>query len=119
MSFKVMTRTQTDSRAGRNVPARAWRLSLLAAAAGIAAAGLAFFWDGAPRALFAGAAAVLLITAFFCFGVTSLESHSGPAIDPDEPRTEPPVPQSQVTLVHNPREMPNNALQRTLEDSRR
>ena len=115
-----MTRTKrTDSGTGRNVPARAWRLSLLAAAAGTAAAGLAIIWDGAPRALLAGAAVVLLITAFFCFGVTSLESHSGPAFDPDEPRPEPPVPQSQVTLVHNPQAMPNNALQRTLEDSRR
>jgi hypothetical protein len=115
-----MTHTQrTESRTGRNVPARAWRLSFLAAAAGVVAAGVAIAWDGLPRTLFAGAAVVLLITAFFCFGVTSLESHSGPAFDPDEPRAEPPVPQSQVTLVHNPQETPNNALQRTLEDSRR
>jgi hypothetical protein len=109
----------TPSRTDREVPARAWRLSMLAAFAGIAAAGLAVIVDGTSRAVFASAAIILLITAFFCVGVTSLESHSGPPFDPDEPPAEPPVPQSQVTLIHDPKEAPNKAFQRTLEESRR
>jgi hypothetical protein len=108
-----------NSRTGSKVPARAWRLSLLAAIAGISAAGVAIILDGTPRAVLAGAAIVLVATAFFCLGTTSLHAHSGPPFDPDEPREEPPVPQSQVTLVHDPKEKPNKAFQRTLEDSRR
>lgn len=110
---------EANPRTGHKVPARAWRLSLLVAIAGITAAGVAIILDGTPRTVFAGAAIILLATAFFCFGATSLEAHSGPPFDPDEPFEEPPVPQSQVTLLHDSEERPNNALQRTLEDSRR
>jgi len=107
------------SRSNRKVPARAWRLSVLATIAGIGAGALAVILEGTPCALFAGAAIVLLVTAFFCIGVTALESQSGPPVDPDEPPTEPPVPQSEVTSVYDPKETPNKAFQRTLEDSRR
>jgi uncharacterized RDD family membrane protein YckC len=77
---------------------------LLAAIAGITAAGVAIILDGAPSAALAGAAIILIATAFFCLGTTSVEAHSGPPFDPDEPREEPPVPQSQVTLVHDPKD---------------
>jgi hypothetical protein len=102
----------SESRGARKVPTRAWRLALLAALAGIAAGTLALILQGAPRAVFGAAAVVLLVTAFFCVGVTSLESHSGPPFDPDEPPAEPPVPQSQVTLIYDPKETPNNSLER-------
>jgi hypothetical protein len=110
---------ETNSRTGCKVPARAWRLSLLAAIAGITAAGVATVLDGTTRAVLAGAAIILLATAFFCLGATSLEAHSGPPFDPDEPSEEPPAPQSQVTLVYDPKEKPNKASQRTLDNSRR
>lgn len=98
----------TVSRTNRKVPARAWRLSLLATLIGGAAAGLAAMFEGTPRAIFAGAAIVFLIAAFFCVGVTSLESQRGPPFDPDAPPAEPPVPQSQVTLVYDPSKAPND-----------
>ena len=66
-------------------------------------------FEGTPRATFAGTAIVFLVAAFFCVGATSLESHSGPAFDPDEPPAEPPVPQSQVTLVYDPKKAPDNS----------
>jgi hypothetical protein len=96
----------------RKAPARAWLLTLLATLAAIAAGIVAVMLDGTTRAAFAGAAMVFSITAFFCAGFTSLEATSDPPFDPDEPPPIPPVPQSQVTLVYDPRERPNNSLER-------
>lgn len=98
------TRTRVVSRTHRETPVRVWLLSLLAALTGFAAAGLSVILDGTPRAVFASAAVVLLVTALFCVVVTFFESHSAPPFDPDEPLEEPPVPHSQVTLVHDPKE---------------
>lgn len=103
---------ESDQAVTRKVPTRAWLLTLLAALAGIIAGIVAAMLEGTPRAAFAGAAIVFFFTAFFCAGVTSLESSSGPPFDPDEPPPIPPVPKSQVTLVYNPTEMPNNSLER-------
>jgi hypothetical protein len=100
------------SRTNSQAPTRAWQLSLLATFAGLAAVGLAVICDGPPRAAFDSVAIVLLVTAFFCDGFTSLESHNGPPFDPDELPVEPPVPQSQVTLIYDPIEAPNNILER-------
>ena len=74
----------------------------MAALAVIACGLIARILDGALGAAFGGAAIVLLITAFFCVGVTSQELSSGPPFDPDEPPPIPPVPQSQVALVYDP-----------------
>jgi hypothetical protein len=87
-------------------------MALLVAFLAIAAATLAFILRGTPRVVLGAAAIVLMITAFFCVGVTSLEAHSGPLFDPDEPPAEPPVPQSQVTLIYDPKATPNNSLER-------
>lgn len=88
----------------RKVPARAWGLSMLATFVGIAAGGLALLLEAMPRAVFAAAAVVFLLTAFVCFGITSLESRGDPPFDPDAPAGEPPVPQSQVTLIYDPKD---------------
>jgi hypothetical protein len=100
---------ESDPPITRKVPVRAWILTLSAALAGIAAGIVAVVLEGTLRAAFAGAAIVFISTAFFCAGVTSLESSSGPGFDLDEPPPIPPVPQSQVTLVYNPREAPDNS----------
>lgn len=100
------------SRTNRKVPARAWRLSLLAALAGIAAGGLAILLAGTPRAAFASAAVVFLVTAFVSVGITALESHGHPPFDPDEPRAEPPVARSRVTLIYDPKAPPKSSPER-------
>lgn len=93
-------------------PARSWLLTLLAVLAGAAAGVVAVMLDGTASSAFAGAAIVFFVTAFFCAGITSLESHSGPAFELDEPPPTPPVPQSQVTLIYDPKGTPNNSLER-------
>jgi hypothetical protein len=103
---------KSNPRVTRSVPRRAWLLASVAALAGIACGPIALILDGALGAAFGGAAIALLITAFFCVGVTSQELSSGPPFDPDEPPPIPPVPQSQVALIYDPGETPNNSLER-------
>jgi hypothetical protein len=109
----------SESRTVRQVPARAWSLAVFAAVVGIVSGILAMFLSGMPRAVLAAAAFVFLLTAFLCIGFNSIESRSGPPFDPDEPPAEPPVPQTQVTLVYDPKEAPNNCLERDAAKPRR
>ena len=96
-------------------PRRAWPLTLVTVVAALASGAIAMLIDGTPRAAFGGASIVFLIAAFFCAGITSLESHDDPPFDPDEPAPTPPVPQSPITLVYDPGEMPKPPLERDLE----
>jgi hypothetical protein len=88
---------------------RAWVLTLLAAVAGIASGIVAIVLDGAPRASFAAASIVCLATMAYCAATVWLETSHNPPIDLEAPLPEPPVPQSQVTLVYDPSKPPNNS----------
>jgi hypothetical protein len=89
-------------------PRRAWALTLAAATGGTACLVVAIFAHGDARIAWIAVSAVLLITAAYCAVGTSLETHGTRPLDPDEPPPVTPLPQSPVTLIHNPDVPPNN-----------
>jgi hypothetical protein len=90
---------------------RARLLTLLATMAGMASCIVAIALDATPRAAFAAASIVCLATAAFCATTAWLEASVSPPIDLESPTAEPPVPQSQVALIYDAGEPPNNSLE--------
>ena|SRR5688572_20274208 len=93
-------------------------LTFLAAAASIVCGAIAIVGEGSWRLAFGAAAIVLAATAAFCASAAWFDSFGAPDVDFEAPPPEPAVPQSEVTLIHDPGVPPNNALQATRDDAR-
>jgi hypothetical protein len=96
--------TRAATRAAGNASSRrAWLLTALAAVAGIVFAIAAIAFEGAPWAPLVAASLVCLVTAVYCLATVLLETSDDPPIDLEAPPPEPPVPQSPVALIYDPR----------------
>ena len=87
---------------------RAWLLTLFAALDGVACVAVTIFAHGDARVAWGAASVVLLTTAAYCALATLAETRDPPPLDIEAPPPATPLPQSPVTLVHNPDVPPNN-----------
>lgn len=81
---------------------RGWLLTLIAALVGVVLGVMAIILDGALRGSFGVASIVFLVTAGYCGMSVAWDALDDPPIDFEAPSPEPPVPQSQITLVYDP-----------------
>jgi hypothetical protein len=100
---------------GRGRRDRGWRFVLIALSAAGVFALAALLLDKEPRAVFFGLSIVSVAVAAYCVSDILLLTRSGEPIEPGEDPTHTPLPQSPVTLIHDPRSTSDTTLERTHE----
>jgi len=100
---------------GKSRRDRGWLFVLIALAAAGVFALAALLLDEAPRAVFFGLSIVSVAVAAYCVSDILLLTRSFEPIEPGEDPTHTPLPQSPVTLIHDPRSTSDITLERTHE----
>ena len=100
---------------GKSRRDRGWRFVLIALAAAGVFALAALLLDEAPRTVFFGLSIVSVAVAAYCVSDILLLTRSFEPIEPGEDPTHTPLPQSPVTLIHDPRSTSDITLERTHE----
>jgi hypothetical protein len=75
----------------------------------------ALLLDGEPRSIFFGISIVSAAVAFYCGSEILLLTRSSEPIEPGEGPTHTPLPQSPVTLFHDPGSTPDSSPEGTRE----
>jgi len=94
---------------------RGWRFVVVAFGSGVACAFAALILRDEPRAIAAGLSLLAVAVAAYCSLDILLLTRSFEPIEPGEGPDYAPLPQSPVTLVHDPDAPPNTSLERTRE----
>src|SRR5690349_25159827 len=108
-------RPRQTAAADRNRVNRGWKFVLVAFSGAVACGLAAFILDEQPRAVFAGLTVLLIAVAAYCALDILLETRSFDPVEPGEGPSHTPLPQSPITLVHDPGSPPNTSLERTRE----
>ena len=90
---------------------RAWLLVAVATVACVVLAIVAVILTGTHRLMFGGASLVFLVLAITSAGIVATETSSKPRFDLEAPEPPAPLPQSPVTLIHDPGEPHNSSFE--------
>jgi hypothetical protein len=102
----------SDAKRRRN---RGWRFVLVPMLAGAACALGAYLFDGEVKVILAGLSLILITVAVYSGMDVLLWTRSVEPIESGEAPPITPLPQSPVTLVHDPGSPPNKSFERTQE----
>lgn len=103
----LSTRQSSNPRVARS--RRGQLLALVPTVAGVAAAVIAVVADGTARMGFGAAAFVLLVTGAYSYASAWVETGNRGLVSLDDSAPEPQLPQSPVTLIHDPDRPPRKA----------